>query len=107
MMASKPSAFNVVDRSADAHRVVEYLLQAERQLAVLYGRRGSRRRELIREWILPQLEGKREAYYAECSPLLPMNVIRVDGELSIDEALRSGAVVFLGRMERLLSVPDP
>jgi HEAT repeat protein len=106
-MASKPSAFNVVDRSADAHRVVEYLLQAERQLAVLYGRRGSRRRELIREWILPQLEGKREAYYAECSPLLPKNVIGVDGELSIDEALRSGAVVFLGRMERFLSVPDP
>jgi HEAT repeat protein len=96
-----------VDRSAEADRVIEYLLEGRKRLAVLYGRRGSRRRELVRDWVIPRTLGREmDAYYGECEPDLPPTVRGVRDELPVVEALQRGGLVFLGRMERHLSVPD-
>src|SRR5947209_5081659 len=122
----------LIDRSTDADRVIEYLLEGRRRLAVLYGQRGSRRRELIRDWIIPRLErtghesappngeepaaslggavdpvtvvrvpqNRRDVFYGDCDPELPHTVNGALQELPLEDALRRGAMVFLGRMER-------
>ena len=96
-----------VDRSAEADRVIEYLLAGGKRLAVLYGSRGSRRRELVRDWVIPRaVDRKLDAYYGECEPDIPATVRGSRDELPIGEALGRGGLVFLGRMERHLAVPD-
>ena len=93
-----------IDRSIEADRVIQFL--DGRRLAVLYGQRGSRRRELIRDWVIPRLQGKRLAYYADCEPELPVEATGPAGTLSIEGALRGGATVFLGRLERCALAPN-
>jgi hypothetical protein len=107
MMTAEVTAIPyLIDRSADADRVIEYILDGRRRLAVLYGQRGSRRTELIRDWIIPRLENRREAFYGACDPELPRTVTGALQELSLEDALRRGGLVILGRMERCLSLPD-
>src|SRR5436190_18410602 len=105
--ASTAIAACSVDRSGEADAVIEFVLDPHRRISVLYGKRGSRRRELVREWVLPRLEGKRDAYYADCDADLPAVVAGLKGELPLEEGLRAGGIVFLGRMEQCLSALDP
>jgi HEAT repeats len=96
-----------VDRSAEADRVIDYLVGGRRRLAVLYGRRGSRRRDLVQNWVIPRaVDHKVAAYYGDCEPDVPALVSGLLDTAPILDALRGGALVFLGQMERLLTVPD-
>ena len=107
MGTPQPVKACMVDRSAEADRVIGYLLEGRKRLAVLYGQRGSRRRELVRDWVIPRTpDRKPEAYYGECEPDLPATVRGLRDDVPLAEALKRGGLVFLGRMERHLCVPD-
>ena len=106
MGAAQASGIAVVNRSSEANNVIEFLRRGTGRLAVLYGRRGSRRRELIRNWVLPILREQGEAYYGDTDPDQPLRVDAGGSAMPVEEALNRGAVVFLGCLERYLTSPD-
>src|SRR5947209_2681109 len=94
------------ERVDAATHVIDFISQAEVRVAVLHGERGSRRRELVRDWIIPLLSPSRVVYYADCEPYIPDRVVGPSGESDLCEALQSGAVVFLGRMDHCRALAD-
>ena len=104
--SARPGTAGSVDRSGEAEGILHYLARGAR-LAVLYGRRGSRRRDLICNWVLPRARELRiDAYYGDCDPDLPLTVRSLDRELPIEEALRNRGLVFLGSIQRHIAIPD-
>jgi hypothetical protein len=97
-----------VNREGEAKRVLNFILGAERQLVVLYGRNGIGKTTLIRRWLMPMLAPGREAAYFDCLDLLHQAELAADKEREVP-ALPSvpGALLFFDTVECLLETAGP
>ena len=100
-----PAAF-AVDRYDEARRVLDFLLSAGSHLAILYGKSGSGKTALVRQWIVPAMPTGFEAFYADCDETLPARVEGPAGAMSLEGAAARRALVFLDSFERLLDLSD-
>jgi hypothetical protein len=95
-----------VDRQGEAKRVLNFILSAERQLVVLYGRNGIGKTTLVRRWLVEMLAPGRGAAYFDCPDLLREAGPAAEKERGAPTLTsRPGAVLFFDSVECLLETP--
>ena len=91
-----------IDRSRDADKLAAALADVASGVAVLYGKHGTGKTDLVSEWVMPRLERERPAYHGVCDGEIPAEVSAAAGSKGLREALEEGAVVFLDNFDRFL-----
>lgn len=91
----------LIERTGEAARVVKFLSEPDRQLAVLHGRTNCGKSKLVRNFVMPEFGAK--AYYGATVPDIPETVSGKNGPVSLVDALSSGGIVFLDEFDQLLA----
>jgi tetratricopeptide (TPR) repeat protein len=95
-----------LDRSIVAGQVLGFLSQTGRRLVILYGRRGSRKSDLIKQWVMPRLDSTIKTEFAECDPNLAGFKTGAGSPDRIQSALGEGKMVFLAHADHCLFMTD-
>jgi len=95
-----------LDRSIVTGQVLEFLSQTSRRLVILYGRRGSRKSDLIKKWVMPRLDPTIKTEFAECDPDSAEYETGAGSPDRIQSALSEGKTVFLAHADHCLSMTD-
>jgi hypothetical protein len=101
----------VINRAAEAQRVVAFLTTTTRRFVVLCGQASSGKTTLLKRWLIPALRDATEkigyqVYYGACAPSLPDVVQADEGEspIRLDDAMSRRSIVLIDEFDRLLDL---
>ena len=101
----------LVDRESEAHEIARFILDVGQRVVVLYGGARSGKTELVKHWIIPELEREREPlgweiFYGKCDPALPSVLQSRRGTQRLDElSPKQRLIVVLDNFDRVLALP--
>jgi HEAT repeat protein len=100
----------IIDRAADGARVTDLILSATSRFVVLHGKPGSGRTQLVKHWVIPALQGAREAggydvLYGDCAPAFPTTFQGGKGPRAFEDAVAGPAIVIADGFANVFDLP--
>ena len=100
----------LINRASEAERLAEFITRAKSRFVVLYGQPSSGKTTLVKNWLMPALEGMQEVgrdhvFYGTCTTSVPDVVEGENGSEPFDEAVASRSIVIIDEFDHVLDGP--